>query len=113
MITVKNNIIPLKGFIALTLWPFVFVRKDKEQFYTHSVERHEAIHGEQQKEMLIVFFLLWYVVEWLFKAIYYRNPMTAYKNISFEREAYSNQNAPAYLDGRRHYSWFKYINKGE
>ena len=113
MITVKNNIIPLKGFTALTLWPFVFVRKDKEQFYTHSVERHETIHGEQQKEMLIVFFLLWYVVEWLFKVVYYRNPMTAYKNISFEREAYSNQNAPAYLDCRRHYSWFKYINKGE
>ena len=109
MITVKNNIIPLKGFIALTLWPIVFVRKDKEQLYTHIVERHEAIHGEQQKEMLMVFFLLWYGIEWLIKLFYYRNPMTAYKNTSFEREAYNNQNDPAYLDGRRHYSWIKYL----
>lgn len=109
MLTVRNNIIPFKGFTALTLWPFVFVRKDEEQNYTHIVERHETIHGEQQKEMLIVLFYLWYLVEWLVKWIYYRNRTTAYKNISFEREAYANQHDAAYLDVRSHFSFFKYI----
>ena len=109
MIALKNNIIPFKGFTALTLWPFVFVRKDEEQNYTHIVEHHETVHGEQQKEMLIVFFLLWYGIEWFVKLCYYRNSMTAYKNISFEREAYKNQNDLAYLDIRKHYAWTKYI----
>ena len=109
MITVKNNIIPLKGFTAITLWPFIFVRKDEEKYYTDVVERHEYIHGEQQKEMLIVFFLLWYGIEWLIKWAYYRNANTAYKNISFEREAYANQNGLAYLGERKHFAWIKYM----
>ena len=29
---------------------------------------------------------------------------TAYKNISFEREAYANQNGLAYLDERKHFA---------
>ena len=109
MIALKNNIIPFKGFTSITLWPIIFVRKDEEKYYTDVVERHEYIHGEQQKEMLIVFFLLWYGIEWLIKLVYYRNRMTAYKNISFEREAYKNQNDLAYLDERKHFAWTKYI----
>lgn len=107
MITVKSNIIPFKGFSAITLWPFVFVRKDARMDAT--TIRHETIHGEQQKELLIVLFYLWYLAEWLVKWIYYRNRTTAYKNISFEREAYANQYDAAYLDVRSHFSFLKYI----
>lgn len=109
MITVKSNIIPIKGFTAMTVWPFVFVRKDEEQYYTDVVERHEQIHGEQQKEMLLLLFYLWYGIEWLIKFCYYRNPHTAYKNILFEREAYRNQNDLVYLDTRKHYAWVRYL----
>lgn len=131
MITIKNNIIPFKGFTALTLWPFVFVRKDEEKYYTEAVQRHEAIHGEQQKELLVLgciiamilcvfgcgwwsplsipMFLLWYGIEWLVKLCYYLNAMTAYKNISFEREAYANQHDAKYLDTRRCFAFVKYI----
>ena len=35
----------------------------------------------------------------------------AYKNISFEREAYQNQDDLDYLSNRKHYSWFSYIKK--
>ena len=108
MITIRNSFIPFKGFTAITLWPFVFVRKDKK--YSEQTARHEAIHWEQQKGMLIVFFYLWYGIEWLCKYIYYRNGNTAYKNISFEREAYFNQNNVAYLDKRKPYAFLKYIN---
>lgn len=109
MLTVKNNIIPFKGFTAITLWPFIFVRKDEEKYYTDVVDRHEHIHGEQQKEMLILFFYLWYLVEWIVKLCIYRNRMTAYKNISFEREAYTHQNDMSYIENRMHYSWIKYL----
>lgn len=106
---IVNNIIPLKGFTAMTLYPFVFVRKDNEQNYTPIVERHENIHGEQQKEMLIVFFLVWYVIERLIKLFYYQNTKTAYKNISFEREAYDNASDVVYLDNRKHFAFIHYI----
>lgn len=108
MITIKNSLIPFKGFAALTLWPFVFVRKDARIVAT--TIRHENIHGRQQKELLLVGFYLLYSIEWLIKLCYYRNSITAYKNISFEREAYANQNNVAYLDERKPYAFLKYIN---
>ena len=106
---VFNDIIPVKGFLAMCLWPFIFVRNNASSHYNSVADNHEHIHGEQQKEMLIVLFYVWYLVEWLVKWAYYRNSMTAYKNISFEREAYQNQNDLVYLDIRKHYAWTKYI----
>lgn len=108
---IYSNIFPVKGFTAMTLWPFVFVLKDEAGKFSVQTERHENIHGEQQKEMLLVFFLLWYGLEWLIKLCYYRNTITAYKNISFEREAYSNQGNVVYLDERKPYAFLKYLTK--
>ena len=109
MIIVSNNLIPFKGFTAITLWPFIFIRRDKEQYYTNTVDCHEHIHGEQQKEMLIIFFYLWYIIEWFIKLCYYHNSITAYKNTSFEREAYANDGDFNYPTQRKHYSWIKII----
>jgi len=106
---IVNNIIPFKGFATITLWPFIFIRKDEEKYYTDVVDRHEHIHGEQQKEMLLVFFFLWYCIEWIVRLCIYRNRITAYKNVSFEREAYGNQYDSTYPDNREHYSWIEYL----
>lgn len=111
MIKLVCNHIPFKGFTAITLYPFVIVRKDSVGLFTWIVENHERIHGEQQKEMLVLLFYLWYLIEYLVKWVYYRNRMTAYKNISFEREAYENQSNSSYLDTRKRYSWVKYIKQ--
>lgn len=108
---IYNNIIPFKGFTAMTLWPFIFVRNYETWKFSGETERHEEIHGEQQKEMLIVFFLIWYGIEWFVKLCYYRNRMTAYKNISFEREAYANQHDAAYTDNRKPFAWIRYIKQ--
>jgi hypothetical protein len=108
---IYNNIIPTKGFTALALWPFVFIRKDMTWAYYSVAERHEDIHACQQKEMLIVPFLLWYGIEWLVKWAYYRNRLTAYKNVSFEREAYAHQADAYYLDNRKLFAWVKYIKR--
>lgn len=131
MIVIYNNIIPIKGFDALTIWPFIFVRKDG--IYTDKTDRHEHIHGRQQLEMLVfgtmlavVLFLLgcgwwslfalplfyyWYGIEWLARLAIYRNKKTAYKNVSFECEAYDNQGDLVYLDQRKPFAWIKYILK--
>lgn len=106
---VRNNIIPFKGFKALTLWPLVFVRKDAVM--RDRDMRHEAIHGRQQKELLVVLFLVWYGLEWLIRLVIYRSTHKAYRMISFEQEAYQNEHDDDYLTTRRWYAWTKYIFK--
>lgn len=105
---VYNYIIPFKGYKAMCVFPFIFVRKDARNLTVKDIN-HEKIHGEQQKETLFLLFYLLYGIEWLVKVVYYRNTRTAYKNVSFEREAYDNQDDIMYLDKRKLFSWVKYI----
>jgi len=104
MKVIHNRFIPFRGYWAINLFGVVFVRKG----YTLDdvLLHHEGIHTAQMREMLFVFFYLWYVVEWLLRLSGKGN---AYENISFEREAYSNQNNMAYLGCRKHYAWWKYL----
>lgn len=101
---IKNNIIPLKGFAAINLFGVLFVRKETK--ITAKLLRHEAIHAAQMKEMLYIFFYLWYVVEWIIR-LFMKG--SAYRNISFEREAYSNEDDVIYLESRKRFAWIKYI----
>jgi len=107
---VKNNILPPRGFNAINLFGVIFTRSETP--LSEKTRRHEAIHTAQMREMMFVFFYLWYVFEWLFRLIQYRNRMEAYHNISFEREAYANDNRMFYLEKRRRYSFFKYLRNG-
>jgi hypothetical protein len=95
MIYIKNKYYPFKNYIAITHWPFVFYKK-----LGVNTKNHEAIHGEQQKELLIVVFYLIYFIEWVFKE---------YKNISFEKEAYANEKDTDYLEKRKRFNWIKYL----
>lgn len=106
---IYNNIIPFKGFKAINLFGVLFVRNNSVM--TSSDMTHERIHTAQMREMLYVFFYVWYIVEWLVRLIQYHDSHMAYRNISFEREAYSNQFRTTYLDYRKHYSWWKYLTK--
>lgn len=70
---------------------------------------HELIHIAQWRELLYIGFILWYFLEWLARLAQYRNFSKAYRNISFEREAYANDKNPNYLSTRKRYSFKKYI----
>ena len=106
---VFNNIIPFPGFMAMCLFPYIFVRKAAASRYNVVANNHEHIHAEQQKEMLIVLFLIWYVAEWLCRLVQYRHGKQAYRNISFEREAYANEKDLGYNQKRKHFAHLKYI----
>ena len=112
LIKVYNNIIPWRGFIALTLYPWVFIREELRSKYTPTVNRHETTHGLQQLETLWLLFFIIYGLEYIIKL-----PLCcfdfdrAYKSISFEQEAYANQGKVNYNNERKHYAWIKYIFK--
>lgn len=101
MIIVKNNIIPFKGFIAITIWPFIFTRKE-----LNDIDRnHEEIHGVQQKELLLIFFYIIYIIEWFIRL--FINKGNAYKNISFEKESYKHEKDLDYLKTRKHFAMWR------
>ena len=111
---IYNNLIPFKGFIAINLFGVLFVRNEyKKRFEsegfatTTTTLNHESIHTEQIKELGYIFFYIWYLIEWLLRLPF----GNAYYNISFEREAYTNEKNIKYLQTRKHYSFLKYIIK--
>ena len=104
---VKNRFIPSRGFSYVNLFGVLFTRRDKE--ISDVTLNHELIHTEQMKEMLYVFFYLWYGVEWLVRLIILCDSHKAYRAISFEKEAYANEKNLTYREGRKRYSWLTYV----
>ena len=101
---------PKKGFTALTILPFVFVRKDQKKNFGKKAERHETTHALQQMECLILPFFILYGLEWLIKLLFCKfDADRAYMSISFEQEAYKTQNDKDYNNARPHYAWRHYI----
>lgn len=93
---------------AIALYPFVFI-KSKDLWEDRVLVNHEMIHLRQQIEMLILFFYMFYVMEFLVRLIRYRSRYEAYRNISFEREAFSNGADPRYLRNRKFWAFIKYL----
>jgi len=103
---VRTHILPFHGYSAINLLGVLFVHPGV--YLSNEMMNHERIHTAQQREMLFVFFYLAYLIEWLV-----RLPMrgNAYRNISFEREAYANQRNLDYLHTRRPYAWRHYMKR--
>ena len=97
-----------KGFDGIAIFPFVFVR-EKSCKSNETFINHEKIHLRQQIEMLIVFFFIWYGLEFLIRLIHYKNFKKAYRNISFEREAYANEHNETYLNTRHFFLFLRYL----
>ena len=124
-----NSIIPVKGFKAMAVWPFVFARHE----LSAKDENHERIHFAQQAEMMVVAaiivaggvifsglspwwlltsplaFYVWYGIEWLVRMAVYRDRREAYRNISTEQEAYLHETDVEYLGARCHFAWLGYL----
>ena len=100
---------------GITLWPFIVLREYYQgttNYWVTKRERtinHESIHIKQQEELLIIPFYVLYILEWFIKLFFYGKQ--SYYNISFEREAYSNEHDKDYLKNRKRYRWIKRILK--
>lgn len=104
---VYNKVIPFEGFKCINLFGVLFVR-DGLVMRNEDIN-HELIHTAQMRELLFAGFYILYVLEWIVRLLI---PGKAYRSISFEREAYGNQNVADYLEyKRKHYQWSRYIFK--
>lgn len=99
---------------GMSLFPFVvlrekFLHNPQYKITNEMLIKHETIHFKQQVELMVIPFYILYFLEYLIKLIIYGDSATAYKNISFEREAFQNEMDLDYLEYRKPFSWFKYI----
>ncbi len=103
-----TNIFSGRKAIAIVIFPFIFLldKRYKEDRY---LLNHENIHIRQAAEMLVVPFYIWYAVEFFIRYLQYRKFREAYFNISFEREAYRNEQNLQYLKSRKLWAFRKYF----
>lgn len=104
---VSKYLIP-KGFRGMTVFPFVILRYRKDAALSVLIN-HERIHIRQQLELLVLPFFVWYVLEYLLRLLQYRDRQLAYRNISFEREAYQNESTPDYISERKLWEFTDYL----
>lgn len=103
---IYNNIIPFRGFLAINLFGVLFVRGDYRDLNV-TVLNHERIHTAQMKELWYIPFYIIYLLEWIVRLFM---PGSAYRNISFEREAYDNEGNMSYIANRKRYAMWRKLS---
>lgn len=118
MVIIKNNVLPIKGYAAITIMFLIFIRKewwlDANRYEHAQACKHENWHVMQWSHVTLVSCILFsianvwlnlpwswmfasvlvyyliYVLSYLFNIIRYRNHSKAYHNIVFEKPAYKH-----------------------
>ena len=127
MKVIYNKFIPFKGFYAITIIKWIFVREEYKyldglSIYNKMINR-ESIHEQQILDFTpkifpkwlrytigsICFYLL-YGLEWLFKLIpcLIKNK-SAYRSLCAEQEAFKNEVDSNYINKREKLAWLKKI----
>lgn len=131
---VAKVLLAISSCETITIGPFVFSKLSKDEI-DQSINNHETCHSAQWIEMAcatgiivlmlqLIFgisawwyfsagltFYAWYGVEYVVRLAMTRNLNKAYETVSFEQEAYKNQNDCNYIENRLLFSWIKFISK--
>ncbi len=108
MIIVCQTLLKNTKINAIALFPFIIIKK-KEDKANPILINHEKIHIRQQVEMLVVFFYLWYVIEYYYWFFKLKDGYLAYRNISFEREAFAKEKDLDYLKIRKFGNFWNFL----
>ena len=112
MIIVSRRLLSLltgKFAVSITLWPFIILRSP-HQVHDCVLINHERIHLRQQVELLLLFFYIWYGLEYIYHRLNKHNHLSAYHKLCFEKEAFANESNQDYLKNRRIFSYLQYFN---
>lgn len=91
---------------GMALFPFILVRHANPG---PALLNHERIHLRQQAELGIFLFYIWYVLEYVIRRFQHRDHYRAYRSISFEREAFANDDNLTYLKSRSVWAFRHYL----
>ncbi len=91
--------VPFLWVTGMAFFPFILIRPKKP---SKSLINHEKIHIRQQLEMGILPFYICYGIEYYYNRFIKKySRYKAYRNISFEREAFENEDDLEYLKTRK------------
>jgi len=94
---------------GITLYPFVLLKYKKDKDDKRLIN-HETIHFHQQKEVgALKFYYLYLRENSRLKKIYGKGK--AYRRISFEKEAFDNDQNLNYLETRPNNAWKNYMDE--
>jgi len=88
------------GKRGIVLYPYVLISLSEYEAKKQHVLHHERIHVQQARKNTILLFYSTYLYERILNMFRYRNFSKAYRNISYEKEAYEKQNdieLPTYI----------------
>lgn len=112
MIVIAPKIIKCLTFsnkiAGITIYPWILLA-DKQLLNNKTLLNHEKIHLRQQVETGIILFYIWYLVEFAIRLIATFSWEKAYRNISFEKEAYKHDQNLDYLQHRKHWAFLSYL----
>lgn len=100
------------NYVGLALWPFILLKSPRLR-EDDVLLNHERIHLRQQLELLVLPFYIWYVLEWCFRFLQLGDGYRAYRAISFEKEAYSEEGNLEYLQKRKPWAFFRYYRTAD
>ena len=103
---IYNKLIPFGNYTSINIFGILFTKSKSLNKY---VINHESIHTEQMKEMGYIFFYLWYVIEYCLIRLFHKKQGDVYHDVSFEEEAYNNQEDLDYTKYREMFTWINYI----
>lgn len=112
MIIVFRTLLKNTKINGITLFPFILLRNKSDRKNAVLIN-HEKIHLRQQLELLVIFFYLWYIIEYFYWFLKYKNNMKAYHSISFEKEAFAKESDMDYLKTRPFWNFLKYRNHSD
>lgn len=107
MIIVTSKYLIQNGMRGLTLFPFIFVAEQSD-LKDEILINHEKIHIQQQKELLVLPFYFWYLIDFVIQFLKFKDKNKAYRNICFEKEAYTNEKNLNYLMKRKFWNFVDY-----
>ncbi|WP_195579108.1 hypothetical protein [Bacteroides intestinalis] len=129
---VAKVLLYLSSCETITLGPFVCSKLSKSEM-RQRVRNHECTHARQWIEIVlmtgaiiwllmllfnlstlwlifsVLAFYLWYGIEWFIRFVATLDVKKAYKAVSFEREAYENQEDSNYLENSHYFAWMRYL----
>jgi len=95
---------------AITLYPLVLV-SNASDLHDPVLVNHEKIHLRQQRELLVLPFSALYLLEYVKGRLGGLSHYDAYRQISFEREAFAHERNPGYLKKRKWAAFRKYMKR--
>jgi len=77
---------------GITLYPYIIISSSETVANKKKILKHEWIHIKQVRKEGFFKFYTKYLFEWTTNLIKYGRIGKAYRNISYEKEAYKNEN---------------------